>query len=199
MGLEITNFGAFLMVGEQSLQDTLNDVAKGLASGQISPKNSKRTIEAGKSLSEFEAFSALDPLLADLQKHYLDAKAQRVQAVREFGADDAMTDMAELMEDSAWCAVQTRYMELRADRALMREAQIMMLQSAEEEREQAQETREKEALKSYMQMQMISRMHEAEKGSSRADWWAVICFLISQPQQQFRNFYPAYQFNRMAA
>ncbi len=187
------------MVGEQSLQDTLNDVAQGLASGQISSKNSKRTIEAGKILSEFEAFSALDPLLADLQKQYLDAKGQRLQAVREFGNDDAMTEMASYNEDSAWCAVQTRYMEVRADRALMREAQIMMQESVEEERADEQRVKEKESLKTFMQLQIYQRMHETGKKDSQTGWWWLFYLLATQPQEQFLMRQPVYAFNRLAA
>lgn len=186
------------MFGGQSLQDVLNVVASGATSGSISQNSGKQTIEAPKKIGEFEAFSALDPLLADLQKQYLDAKAQRVQAVREFGADDAMSDMAAWAEDSAWCAVQTRYMELRSDRALMREAQAMMRESEEEERAAMEKAREKESLKNVLYLQMTARMHEARKNDNFG-WWALLYLLAMQQQDPLSQYYPAYQFNRMAA
>lgn len=77
-------------------------------------------------LTELQAFQILDPLLARLHKEYLDAKDHRAKAIKDFGQDDPMTDMAMLVEDSAWCAMQARYMELRADRVLMAKAQTLM-------------------------------------------------------------------------
>ena len=81
---------------------------------------------AMKSLGELEAFIILDDLLNSLHKQYLDAKAQRKELVALGGQDDAMASVAFDMEDSAWCAMQTRYVELRAERKMMARAQDMM-------------------------------------------------------------------------
>ena len=197
------------MVGEpQNLIDIMNVVATGLDSGEISPENAKRTRQtssarpAGPALTEFDAFAHLDPLLAGLQKQYLDAKAQRLQAVKEFGADSPMTEMAVDAEDSAWCAAQTRYIELRADRALMGEAQTMIREAEEEERAAEKEALEKEAMTLLAHMQMVERMHTHEKTSSNFGWWLLFYLLSEQAHrhvQQMLSYQQTYRFNRVAA
>ena len=77
-------------------------------------------------ISELEAFIQMDDTLAQLNKDYLEAKVQRLELVALNGADDAMAEVALDMEDSAWCAMQTRYLELREERELMERAQRMM-------------------------------------------------------------------------
>lgn len=82
-----------------------------------------------KILDEMSAFIQLDETLADMNKQYLDAKAHRKNLVRLHGRNDAMTEIAYDMEDSAYCALQTRYIEVRQCRELMTEAQRLMRQS----------------------------------------------------------------------
>lgn len=148
-------------------------------------------------LNELQAFLIIDPLLAGLHKEYLDAKDNRCKSEKDFGKDDPMTDMALLVEDSAWCAMQTRYMEVRADRALMTQALGLM----EEERLKAKIKREQEkaqdALRLYNYMEMLMRIRKKE--ATATNWiWAMI-FLFDQKMLSFRSFQPTHQFNRLAA
>lgn len=55
-----------------------------------------------------------DPLLASLIKQYLNASRQHKSLMKLHGYHDPMADVAADMVDSAWCAVQTRIIELQA-------------------------------------------------------------------------------------
>lgn len=194
------------MVGEKSLQNILNVVAAGLADGSLVPhkKNpDKRTNGCDWNHSiftEVDAFIALDPLLADLQKRYLDARAQRVQSVNEYGADSPMSDMALWSEESASSAVQTRLVELRANQTTAQGAQDLMSAHAEEERAKEQRAREKDNLKTMEQMRMIARMHETTSGSSSNEaWWMWFALMAMTPEKPFRFYMPSHQFNSLAA
>ena len=99
--------------------------------------------------AEFELFCAADGLLRDLYKQYLEAKRQYSQVKQGGKAYDAMLDVAEESLDSAWCAVQTRLLELRADGILMQKIQHALIQKELEEQERQQQNQTK-ALKFWM-------------------------------------------------
>lgn len=107
----------------QSLQYIMNDMAQG------------RTIfvahapAAPQQITELEGFAHFDLILASLIKEYQSAKANRLKLSKENGVDDAMVQMAIDMEDSAWCAMQTRYLELRDDTLLMARVQKMVYEA----------------------------------------------------------------------
>lgn len=174
-----------------SLQDIMNDVSAKLGGALLAPS-------PVPVLTELQAFLTFDPLLERLHKEYLDAKDHRTKAVKDFGHDDAMTEMAVLVEDSAWCAMQTRYMELRADRALITRAQALM----EEERLAAARQRDKDnardALRYYRYLEMVVQMRR--KNESDMNWAAAFLFLVLNGNfDAFRCYQPTHQFNRLAA
>ncbi len=174
-----------------SLQDIMNDVSAKLDGALLAPP-------AVPVLTELQAFLTFDPLLAGLHKEYLDARDNRAKAVKDFGRDDAMTEMAMLVEDSAWCAMQTRYMELRADRTLMARAQGLM----EEERLAAIRQREKDnardALRYYNQLEMIAKLRR--KNESEINWTALLLLLVLNGNLNgLRIYQPTHHFNRLAA
>ncbi len=152
-----------------------------------------------RALGEMEAFAALDPLLADLNKQYLDARENRVQVLKDFGADEPMSEMALLVEDSAWCAVQTRYMELRAQREMMAQAQAMMQQARMEEELEVKAQKEREADEQYKQLQFVAQMTERKKGTDASGLWLALYVLFFMDQQSFRSYHASHQFNRLAA
>lgn len=148
-------------------------------------------------LTELQAFLAIDPLLARLHKEYLDAKETRGQSERDFGKDDPMTDMAVLVEDSAWCAMQTRYMEVRADRALMIQAQGLMDEERMKSARQREQKDAEAALRLYNWMEFIARARRKEAWAT--SWlWAVL-LLMDEKHFTFRAHQPTHQFNRLAA
>jgi hypothetical protein len=148
-------------------------------------------------LTELQAFLVIDPLLARLHKEYLDAKDTRCKSEKDFGKGDAMTDMALLVEDSAWCAMQTRYMEVRADRALMSQAQSLMDDERAKDKKQREQEKTADALRFYNYMEMLMRIRKREVSS--INWlWALI-FLFDHKAFNFRTYQPTHQFNRLAA
>lgn len=73
-----------------------------------------------------KAFLRLDPLLSDLNKQRLDARAYHKKVVAQQGADEPMSDVAADMADSAQSAFETRLIELRDDQMLRRTAAQIM-------------------------------------------------------------------------
>jgi hypothetical protein len=184
--------------GTIQLLDIMNEVSARL---DHAPAFAKPTANHAV-LDEMQAFMLIDPLLADLNKQYLDAKASRIQAHKEFGAKDGMSDMTAILEDSAWCAMQTRYMELRGNRRLMAKAHGLMDDSRREEEERAREQKTRDALKILDHMQTMIRMKEIQEMREKSDggWWLLLMLSLSNPGQRlFRDYYPSYGFNRVAA
>jgi hypothetical protein len=168
------------------LQSILNDVSACI--GKVAP--------VCHPVTELEAFTRFDPLLVRLHKEYLDAKAMRCKSEKDFGKMDSMTDMAMMVEDSAWCAMQTRYMEVRSDRRLMAQVQELM----EDERQKASQKREQEnredALRYYRHFEMMERMRKKTASLLEA-WWAMLA--LRTMGRDFRLYQPTHHFNRLAA
>lgn len=158
----------FFMGNERDLREILNDVSKQLET--VRPYEHEAP---DRMISELEAFMHFDDLLSKLHKEYMDAKEQRQKAVREFGADEPMTEVAVLVEDSAWCAVQTRHMELRDDRALMKSAKDMMEEDRRKKEETASREHEKDYLEKYHAMQMLLRNKQIEQDRSALLWFLM--------------------------
>lgn len=68
--------------------------------------------------TEIKAYIGLDPLLGDLHKQYLDARALHKKLLNDSGKDDPMTDAAFDARASAVSAIETRVLELRKDEGL---------------------------------------------------------------------------------
>lgn len=134
-----------------------------------------------KRLSELEAFIVLDDTLDALNKQYLDAKAQRKELVALSGADDAMAVVAMDMEDSTWCAMQARYIELRANRKMMARAQKMMrqrdLQIEELEERILQSDKVKQAQNFANYLKILEIVKEKNKTPRIFEWMALFLFL----------------------
>lgn len=158
------------------------------------------TVQAPVSVaSEMDAFIALDPLLASLHKRYLDAKQFRIRAQAEYGADDGMADMAVIAEDSAWCAMQTRYMEVRKDRAMMAQAQKLMAEALVEEAAERKREKEKEALKLLELMEFYVRLRENAQKNSAYIWLVYLLLCSHRNVTYYTPNYVAQNFNRLAA
>lgn len=177
---------------DKNLHNVMNEVS--LRLDQAAPA----CASPAKALDELQAFVILDPLLASLYKQYQDARQHRAQAAKDFGRQDGMTDMASILEDSAWCAMQTRYMEMRAIRSMMAQAQKIREETRLEEERLLQEKKEREAREALEQMQLFSKMHAPKQKSEISLWFAYI-MLFGDDQLFFRNYQPSYSFNRLAA
>ena len=87
---------------------------------------------------QIQTYLSLDPLLAELFKRYLDARASRDRLVAKHGHDAPMTEMAADMVDSAHCALETRLIEVRALYKLREERDVagerVMIAAAQSQR-----------------------------------------------------------------
>lgn len=165
-------------MAEKSLYEIMNDMALGFEAGleTLAVHHAK----VAQPLSEFDAFLELDHMLVALNKEYLEAKAQHKELVKIYGCDDAMAEVAADMEDSAWCAMQTRYLEVRAERKLMAAAQQMM-RDAEQEYIEAQEKKAQEkSIEDGQRLiavaRYIEKMREINNGSN--DYLLAVVVLL---------------------
>lgn len=118
-------------------------------------------------MSELDALALNDTLLGTLRKAYLDARGARKAAESEYGYDDGMTEMAMLVEDSAWCAMQTRYLEVRDEKgAAERAARAIALDQRRKQNEQECAERE-EKMRLYRFLDMLrAQARHANEGDS---------------------------------
>jgi len=177
-----------------SLQDMMNRMAR----GDLSPSFVSSHLKASppKILNEIEGFSCFDSLLKTLSKQYEDARGQRKALIKSNGLEDAMTQMAIDNEDSYWCAMQTRYLELREDSILMRRVQKMIYDSQCATEQYAQDliARKKEQKANYiatrlrLYMIFLKQLKQQNKPSYIFEMFAAFLFLnlsltgISKPK-----------------
>jgi len=151
-----------------SLSDVLNDLAGGRAAalaqemGALSP------------VSEEALFIEQDAVLASLNREYLYARAHHDAARREHGADSPMADIAADALDSAWCAMQTRLMELRRDGAMMRLVQKKLYEAEREAQQIKKEADDKKALDLFHRLEAARIIKEKNKTSHIYEWLALI-------------------------
>jgi len=119
-----------------SLQETMNRMAGRMDSLLEDHQRDLPTPETTDS-HELRFWIAVDPLLADLHKHLVDAKSDRARVCARHGEDDPMADIANDIADSAQCAVDTRLIELRRNEeskamvaALMRKSAVVRQQES---------------------------------------------------------------------
>jgi hypothetical protein len=165
---------------QASLQEIMNDIAGGNPDAIMSQLDKPQS--KPQKLDELEAFMALDPLLTNLNKDYLEAKNQRKALVAQFGANDPMVDVALDMEDSAWCAMQTRYLELRDQRELMAKAQQIMLQSERDcqaiKKKEIQKERQRQFELYLTFLKIIEKKKEQERRFNIGTFEALFVMMI---------------------
>ena len=149
-------------------------------------------------MSELEAFIQMDPLLADLHKEFQDVRRNHRDLLFKNGPDDAMAQMAADLEDSAWCAMQTRLLELRGQRILMRKAQRIMHHARREEEERQDRVR---ALKiaSFAQQVATVEKHRQEKGMPGLIEWVIFFYWVQRENNLMREFMQPANNRRLAA
>ncbi len=189
------NPGFFMGEKQQRLNDIMNTVSshldRVLAESPSAPRPS--------TLSELDAFAFLDPLLSSLRKDYLDARGNRLTAAKDFGTDDGLSGMAAILEDSAWCAMQTRYMELRANRTMMAAAQKMIEDSLAEDDARAAKEKESAQKNVASMIETYARMRAAKPVDPSSDFWLVFFLLFYRAPDVMFRIRPVHQFNRLAA
>lgn len=171
-----------------SLHQIMNDMASRIDAIHPEPKEQRPT----HPLSELDAFIQIDSLLASLQKDYLEAKSQRIELVAIYGSEDAMVEVMMDMEDSAWCAMQTLYLELREERELMERAQRLMRRAEEKIEDEKQREKVREAKEYSYYLQTLAKIKEMNKPSNILEialllWIFKISSFNYQPNLQMRQ------------
>lgn len=104
-----------------SLQETMNQMARRM-DGLLDQAGQKKEQEGAKpepqaqsqvQSEDMRLWMAVDPVLADLQKHLADAKANMQSLQKTNGEKDPMAEVAKDIAESASSAVETRLIELR--------------------------------------------------------------------------------------
>lgn len=184
----------------QSLNQIMNDMASGALDLPVSYMTNHNDY-APQTLSELDAFIELDETLAALNKEYLDEKSHHASLLKAFGADDAMVEIAEDMVDSAWCAMQTRYLEVRAKQQMMERAQCLVRAVEKEQTELKQKKQYDRIIKQGERFMILARMMENRRERNKtnyADLLAVVFILfgvLRLPSNflQFRSSFNAQQ------
>lgn len=176
---------------DNNLMDVMNSVSQTLDQSLRAPRPSSQP------LSELDAFAMHDPLLASLRKQYMDAKALRINAHKQYGAEDGMTDLAMISEDSAWCGMQTRYMELRQDKVAAQAAQQEIAEAERLEKIRDKKEDDKKTLSYYRVLEMIQKIKEREK----VDYAMLILalLLLAYTERQVFRLANTHRFNSLAA
>jgi hypothetical protein len=190
---------------EKPLHQIMNDIAGRLdaicpahemaSSSPLSPTKKKKRAPL-EPLGEMEAFMQLDPLLADLQRQYIDAKLQRQELCKAHGDKDPMSEIAMDMEDSAWCAAQTRYIELRQIRDMMAKVQRLMHERDEEIALEKRKEQEKDFMSFFLLAKAQEKMRERQKGGG---YEYAVLLLMFNLLPTVKHVGPAYQRPQMAA
>ncbi len=175
-----------------SLQQVMNDMAQG-AGVNATALRAKSSKPIPKVLTELEAFVCIDPLLKHLHQQYVDAKQDRSALTQQYGVNDPMVEIAIDMEDSAWCSMQTRYLELREKRNLMTLAQALIRDSEYAiERVKEKLAREK-ALELFYYFKMLEKMREVNKPSRALEIWLILYALKVDTASSMRRYNQAHQ------
>lgn len=114
-----TNRNSHFRERRVSLQETMNQMARRM-DGLLDQADQKKEQDGVKPGSEAQPqsedirlWTAVDPVLADLQKHLADARANMQSLQKNHGSKDPMAEVAKDIAESAASAVETRLIELR--------------------------------------------------------------------------------------
>ncbi|MEM6781064.1 MAG: hypothetical protein AAF569_04310 [Pseudomonadota bacterium] len=177
-----------------SLQDAMRAVAQRMEALRLmepeKPKHSPMT--------ELQAFIQMDDLLAELYKEFQDVKHNRQTVIAQNGQDDAMAQVAAELEDSAWCAMQTRLLELRSQRILMRKAQRLMYQAQRAE-DEAEEQARVAKLASFAQHVGAVEKNRKQKGMPGLIEWLIFYLWVQREKQKLMQHFAEPSHLRIAA
>lgn len=161
-----------------SLQDVMNKIVQRI--DDIRPADLS-SYEA--SVSELDAYMGIDPLLADLNRQYTEARYNRDKLVQEFGADDPMTEIAGDIMDSALCARETRLIELKERQENECIVKAMMEREQEEYEIRRAKEKSKDALNMYQRAQLWMNATE-KKSDGILEWFFLYMIFCGRPMLQ---------------
>ncbi|MGB1076999.1 MAG: hypothetical protein ACPG05_01725, partial [Bdellovibrionales bacterium] len=112
-----------------SISDSLEHVIK---NSDVQGIVDARVYDQFDALDEISIYASLDPILGDLVKQYKDADKYAHELDQTFSNDDPMAEIAHDRKDSAWCAVETRLLELREDEQFTDMVRMRLMRLEEE-------------------------------------------------------------------
>jgi hypothetical protein len=119
-------------------------------------------------LDEVDSYKSMDPVLADLYKQYLDARAVYGSLLRSHGVDDPMVQVAEDRLESCLSAFETRLIELRQDMAL-RQAAVARLQTMRTHMERLDEENHRASQKYKKRMQEYAEERRIDRARAESE------------------------------
>lgn len=155
---------------EVSLQDLMRDMAKRM--------DALDDVTCSDNNHEIDAYISLDPVLGDLHRQYLEAKANYKGLAQLRGKDDPMAEAAQDWLDSADCAVQTRMIELHQNLEIRKQAEgILKRNVADEQIERNKTAASKYKCQTEKSQKQRQLMAEAARKDGE-DSFFVMVFLI---------------------
>ena len=100
-----------------------------------------------------------------------------------------MAEVALDMEDSSWCAMQTRYIELRQERELMEKVQRLMRASEEQAELEVEKDKEKQLDKYIYWSQTVQKIREMNTPPRIFEWAILLSVFKITPFDQFKDFH----------
>ncbi len=137
-------------------------------------------------LDEIRMWIAVDPLLAELHKQYLDVRAHHARLKDRHGESDPICDVAADMEDSARCAVDTRIIELRQS-GEGKAAMQAMIRKAHADREEALVAAEREKSAAYWKKFSMRRAPREAERPFISFYNMMVCIIILHQLADERN------------
>ncbi len=139
-------------------------------------------------LADITPYLGADPLILDLAKDYLNAKADYQAALVEHGQDSPIADIAGDHADSAWCTLQARLYELKQDQAAQARADLIL--KMEQNTFEAQEQRRAQKLKEEREAANLraKRRNDARNARDADEGYAFFIMLMLATKDPLRLF-----------
>ena len=137
---------------------------------------------------ELEAYIGLDTVIAELYRHYIDAK-HRVNSLNNTkGKTDPLTLVAIDALESAECTLQTRLIELRRDRSLRAIVTKRMTEARHALEELKAERKKKKEEEYFARFQRHKKKQEEEKDLEDSVFFLyVLLIVLNQAIEYTRN------------
>ena len=162
---------------QDSVQDIMQKMAGRMDTLLDAHERTQKARETGVIPDELHFWLAVDPLLADLHKQFLDARANHIRLSRLRGAKDPMTDVANDMVDSTQCAFETRLLELRKDEESKRTVLALMRRAHELHQRELNEQALAETA-DYWRRQAIPKKRRAVQEGIDSFWMVMLGLMV---------------------
>ena len=163
-------------------------------------------------LSEVGLYITNDRLLADLYRQYLEAQRNYISSIQDHGKNSPMTEIASDMSESAFCAMETRLIELREEEGMAERVMRVQEKQRAEYIDKMKQNQAEYARRGLRQPVAINaeKDHGMNNGNAlnyaadqtmNMNFWAVFALSFLQQEQQMHETYKpaANEFSRVAA